>query len=253
MINPTRGCARAAAHERPGNSNTSQNSPCIPSVIQESAAALRLIRTEIADFLRDCGYRVIEGAVAGDDWTVSDAQVTLDVVFSDVHLAGETDGFAPARRLRQTRPDIDIILTSGVWFIDMGEGGNSVPSAVRPGRPGKTLLIVEADLWTRYSAAEYFRAKGFRVIEARCADEAISLLSAEKPVDVVFSDTNAIEPVSTLSLTDWIARRHPTLPLLLTGTDSGSSAATRFAASPRGFIAKPYLLAEAERQIIGLM
>jgi DNA-binding response OmpR family regulator len=73
-----------------------------------------LVRTEIADFLRDCGYKVIEGSVARDVWTIIDAGIVLDVVFAEVHLGGETDGFALARRLRQTCPAVDIILTSGV-------------------------------------------------------------------------------------------------------------------------------------------
>ena len=73
-----------------------------------------LIRTEIAEFLRSCGFKVIEGVVAGDVWTILDSQVRVDVVFSEVHLAGETDGFALARRLRQTHPQLDVILTSGV-------------------------------------------------------------------------------------------------------------------------------------------
>jgi DNA-binding response OmpR family regulator len=73
-----------------------------------------LVRTEIAEFLRDCGYKVIEGSVAGDVWTIIDAGIELDIVFAEVHLAGETNGFALARRLRQTYPAVDIILTSGV-------------------------------------------------------------------------------------------------------------------------------------------
>lgn len=73
-----------------------------------------IVRTEIAEFLRECGYKVIEGVMANDLWIIIDAKVKLDVVFSEVNLPGETDGFTVARRIRQTYPEIDIILTSSV-------------------------------------------------------------------------------------------------------------------------------------------
>ena len=72
------------------------------------------VRTEIAEFLRECGYKVIEGITANDLWIIIDAKVKLDVVFSEVNLPGETDGFTVARRIRQTYPEVDIILTSSV-------------------------------------------------------------------------------------------------------------------------------------------
>ena len=73
-----------------------------------------LIRMAIAEYLRDCGYKVIEGIEAADVWTVIDSSVLLNVVFAEVKLPGDSDGFALARRLRQTQPQIDVILTSGV-------------------------------------------------------------------------------------------------------------------------------------------
>jgi DNA-binding response OmpR family regulator len=73
-----------------------------------------LVRMTIAEYLRACGYHVIEGIVAADVWTVLESGTHLDVVFSEVHLAGDRDGFALAKRLRQTNPGIDVILTSGV-------------------------------------------------------------------------------------------------------------------------------------------
>lgn len=73
-----------------------------------------LIRMTIAEFLRDCGYRVIEGIIAEDVWAVIQSGARLDIVFSEVKLAGATDGFALASHLRQTHPEIDVVLTSSV-------------------------------------------------------------------------------------------------------------------------------------------
>jgi DNA-binding response OmpR family regulator len=73
-----------------------------------------LIRLVIAEHLRDCGYRVIEGAAAQDVWTLLESGRRIDIVLADVKLGGEVGGFALARRIRQTRSDIDVILTSGI-------------------------------------------------------------------------------------------------------------------------------------------
>ena len=46
-----------------------------------------ILRTEIADFLRECGYKVIEGITASDVWTLIDAKVPLQVVFAEVRVS----------------------------------------------------------------------------------------------------------------------------------------------------------------------
>lgn len=73
-----------------------------------------LVRMSIAEFLRECGYKVIEGVMAEDVETVLQSSVQLNMVFAEVKLPGAIDGFALARTLRQTHPHIDVILTSGV-------------------------------------------------------------------------------------------------------------------------------------------
>jgi DNA-binding response OmpR family regulator len=73
-----------------------------------------LIRMVIAEHLRDCGYRVIEGVAEQDVWAVLESGRRIDIVLADVKLAGGEDGFSLARRIRQTHLDIDVILTSGI-------------------------------------------------------------------------------------------------------------------------------------------
>jgi DNA-binding response OmpR family regulator len=70
-----------------------------------------LVRMVVAEYLRDCGYAVIEATAAKDLWTVLDSGHRLDVVVAEVSAV---DGFAFAKRVRQTHPDIDVILTSGI-------------------------------------------------------------------------------------------------------------------------------------------
>jgi DNA-binding response OmpR family regulator len=73
-----------------------------------------LIRMTVADYLRECGYAVIEGIAASDVGKVLGSGRSLDVVLADVQLAGDVDGFSLARRIRQTHASVDVILTSGI-------------------------------------------------------------------------------------------------------------------------------------------
>jgi DNA-binding response OmpR family regulator len=70
-----------------------------------------LVRMVLAEYLRDCGYSVIEATAAKDVWTVLDSGHRLDVIVAEV---GAVDGFSVAKRVRQTHPDINVILTSGI-------------------------------------------------------------------------------------------------------------------------------------------
>jgi DNA-binding response OmpR family regulator len=73
-----------------------------------------LVRMVIADYLRECGYKVIEGVAADDVWAVLNSGDHIDVLLADIELAGDVDGFAVATRIRQTYADVDVILTSGI-------------------------------------------------------------------------------------------------------------------------------------------
>ena len=74
-----------------------------------------LVRLVIADYLRDCGYKVHE-AVSGEEAIaiLQAPEVSIDVVFSDVEMPGSMDGFALARWVRANKPGMEVILTSGI-------------------------------------------------------------------------------------------------------------------------------------------
>jgi DNA-binding NtrC family response regulator len=72
-----------------------------------------LVRIAIASYLRDCGYKVLEGVKATDVITVLSSGQTIEVVLSEVRLRGKMDGFGLARWVREHHPGVDVILTSG--------------------------------------------------------------------------------------------------------------------------------------------
>ena len=65
---------------------------------------------------------------ADDVLAVLEAGRRIDVILTEVQLAGSVDGFELARQIRENHPDIDVILTSGVTraadkagtFVTMG-------------------------------------------------------------------------------------------------------------------------------------
>jgi CheY-like chemotaxis protein len=73
-----------------------------------------LVRMVIADYLRDCGYKVVEGVNADEALAVLGAGTKIDVILTEVQLSGSLDGFGLARQIRENHPEIDVILTSGV-------------------------------------------------------------------------------------------------------------------------------------------
>jgi CheY-like chemotaxis protein len=73
-----------------------------------------LIRLVIAEYLRECGYRVHEAVNADEAILILQApEVSVDIVFSDVEMPGKMDGFGLARWVRANMPETQVILTSG--------------------------------------------------------------------------------------------------------------------------------------------
>ncbi|MEK0081784.1 response regulator [Benzoatithermus flavus] len=73
-----------------------------------------LVRLGTASDLRAAGYDVLEAADAQEALAILDAGITVDLVFSDVHLPGPIDGIALAALLRARHPAVAVVLTSGL-------------------------------------------------------------------------------------------------------------------------------------------
>lgn len=105
--------------ENPTESNDNDHPPVI-LVVEDEA----LIRAITADYLRDSGFTVLEAADAEHAIALIRAH-EVAVVFSDVRMPGDMDGFGLARWVHKNRPRIRVLLTSG---------GARVQSADRPER-----------------------------------------------------------------------------------------------------------------------
>jgi CheY-like chemotaxis protein len=74
-----------------------------------------LARMVAASQLRHHGFAVIEVSSADEAMRVLDAPVKVDLMFADVNLEGSSlDGFGLGRWVRDNKPGMKVLLTSGV-------------------------------------------------------------------------------------------------------------------------------------------
>ncbi|WP_322032878.1 response regulator [Paraburkholderia sp. J76] len=103
------------------------------------------------------------------------------------------------------------------------------------------ILIAEDDALVRAGVAEELRAAGFSVIEANCADDALTYVREGGKIDLVFSDIQMPGTLDGRQLAEVIARDHPGIPVILTSGETlpdVSALATLF-------VAKTYSVAHA--------
>jgi CheY-like chemotaxis protein len=84
------------------------------------------IRVGVVEYLRECGFEVYPVSNADEAIAVLDAGQVVHVLFTDVEMPGEMNGFALARWVRKHHPHIELILTSDVRQMthdgaDLGE------------------------------------------------------------------------------------------------------------------------------------
>jgi CheY-like chemotaxis protein len=72
-----------------------------------------LIRMNTADFLEDSGFKAIEAENAEDAMAQLDAHPEINVLFTDINMPGAFDGLDLARKVYASRPDIQLLITSG--------------------------------------------------------------------------------------------------------------------------------------------
>lgn len=73
------------------------------------------IRMVICEYLRGCGYRVIEAVSADEAVTLlQHSELDVDVVFSDIEMPGSMNGFELSDWVRTHRENVDVVLAGNV-------------------------------------------------------------------------------------------------------------------------------------------
>lgn len=101
-----------------------------------------LVRLAIADFLRDCGYRVFEAGSGTEAITILAGGHAVDVVLCDANLPGEPGGFSLARRIRHERPEIKVLLV-GSNSSEVEVAADLCDEGPMLGRPYEPQLVLD--------------------------------------------------------------------------------------------------------------
>ena len=74
---------------------------------------------EAADALAEQGVMAWEAGDADEALVLLDEHPRIGLLFTDVDMPGSMDGLDLAHRVKATRPEVDLIVTSGaVWVAD---------------------------------------------------------------------------------------------------------------------------------------
>lgn len=110
--------------------------PTVPSVLIVDGDIIA--RHAICDYLRHCGYSVVEAANTDEALiALGEANLSIDVVVCDIEAVGTRSGFELATWVRQNRPELEVRLASTLesavnTAADLCESG---PQFARPYEP----------------------------------------------------------------------------------------------------------------------
>jgi len=82
-----------------------------PLLIVESDV---LVRTPVADYLRECGYTVLEATNSKEAIALLQASADIRVVMVDVGAPDVLDGFGLVQWIRRERPGTKVVTTAGI-------------------------------------------------------------------------------------------------------------------------------------------
>jgi CheY-like chemotaxis protein len=107
-----------------------------------------LVRMTICQYLRECGYKVIEAASADEALEILKSEVPIDIVLSAFAVRGSMNGFELAKWIRNNKNSLEIILVGSPekaanTAADLCENG---PMLSKPYEPQALLEAIRRNL-----------------------------------------------------------------------------------------------------------
>lgn len=91
------------------------------------------IRGVLCEFLDEWGFQTLSAASGDEARGLLEAGARVDLVFSDVRMPGELDGYGLARWVLQRHPGLPVILVSGdLGAVNAAEGLTGVETCAKP-------------------------------------------------------------------------------------------------------------------------
>lgn len=125
-----------------------------------------------------------------------------------------------------------------------------VSPAAGPSPARATILVVEDEVLARLTLADELRDRGWSVVEAADADEALRVLDGGVPVDLVVTDIRMPGTVDGVGLAQRLRRRFPQVRILIV---SGEPPTAEARAACDGYVEKPYGFDRLLERIVGLL
>jgi signal transduction histidine kinase/ActR/RegA family two-component response regulator len=94
-----------------------------------------IVRSTIAAMLEDLGYRVLTAANGTEAVAMLDKGAEIDLLFTDVVMPGPIGGRKLAERVREMRPSIKVLFTSGYAENAIGHNGRLDPGVELLSKP----------------------------------------------------------------------------------------------------------------------
>lgn len=117
------------------------------------------------------------------------------------------------------------------------------------GHQHRSVLVVEDEVLIRMMVSEALRVRGLTVVETATAEEALTVLQSETPVELVLSDVRLPGAMNGVELAAWIRNSRPDLKIVI--------AASHVGLTPPGMVdatfEKPYDLDEVAQRVLTLL
>ncbi len=112
-----------ASRARPANDESvrhggGNSGPATVLVVEDEV----LIRLAVADYLRACGYRVLEASTGEEAQAIFGNDQHIEVLLTDIDLGRGMNGFELAGWVRREHPQVRVLLTSGVARMAQSAG-----------------------------------------------------------------------------------------------------------------------------------
>jgi CheY-like chemotaxis protein len=107
-----------------------------------------LIRTIMAEELIEAGFKVTSAETGDEAMDMLTDEPEFDVLVTDIHMPGKTDGISLARAVRERYPNVPIIYTTGrPDALDRaGLTGGRVLTLVKPYKPSRLIEAIRGVL-----------------------------------------------------------------------------------------------------------
>lgn len=109
-----------------------------------------LLRLFNVDMLSDAGFDVLEAGNADEALRLLEQTDDIRVVFTDVEMPGQIDGFGLADRIEALWPEIGVVVTSGRRFPDEAFGASARCFVAKPYAPAKVVELIDAFVQARH-------------------------------------------------------------------------------------------------------